>query len=74
MCLIENGLRAQNLVSYSRFNIIVGWGGGGGRVTERSSKQIESLQFDNKLDIHMSSKNYEENDYSINLDLPIISY
>ena len=34
----------------------------------------KNLHFDNEEDIHVSSKNYEESGYSLNLDLLAISY
>jgi hypothetical protein len=68
MCLKEIRLRAQNLLIFlgSVVNMIEG--------SCMTITDHESLHFDNELDIHMSSENYEANDYGHNLDLLIISH
>ena len=55
----------------SMINISVGTAGGG---TMWSPNEYMNLHFDNKQDIYMSSIIYEEIDYNLNLDLPIILY
>ena len=36
--------------------------------------EYENLHFDNEYDIHMSSKNYEDSGYDLNLDFLTMSY
>ena len=39
----------------------------------RKNEKIDSHHIDNEQDVHMSSENYEENGYGLDLDLLIIS-
>jgi hypothetical protein len=53
---------------------IIGGGGGrkGGPIWPLNGH--ERLDFDNEIDIHMSSKNHKECAYNLNLDLLTILY
>ena len=45
-------------------------GGGGG--TTCAFNEHENFHYENVQDIHTSSKNHEESDYGLDLDLPTI--
>ena len=68
MCLIEIGLRAQNMIA------ILSWWSTqfGGPIWPYN--EYKNLHFDNEQDTHTSSEIYEEIGYSLDLDLLTIPY
>ena len=71
MCSKESGLHAQNLRIFLGLivNIILG----GGLYNHVMSMKF-FIHFDNEYNIYMSSKNYEESGYGLDLDMQTISY
>jgi hypothetical protein len=70
VCSREIGLRAKNMIAILDSIVDIALKGLNEHFIEH-----ENLHFDNEEDIHMSSKNYEESGYDLDLGLLVtISY